>query len=53
LGSTSCGLGICNHTVQNCLNGVPQTCNPFQGQGTETCDGFDKDCDGSTDEDMG
>ena len=49
LGQTSCGLGICNHTVQNCINGVPQTCDPYQGAGTETCNGLDDDCDGVVD----
>src|SRR3989344_8585097 len=28
LGSTSCGTGACANTVQNCVNGVPQTCTP-------------------------
>jgi hypothetical protein len=53
LGQTSCGLGICAHTVENCLGGVPQTCDPMQGAVTETCNGLDDDCDASTDEGLG
>ena len=51
LGSTTCGLGICVNTVQNCLNGVPLQCAPLLGAVEETCDGQDDDCDGQTDED--
>ncbi|MFA5762982.1 MAG: MopE-related protein, partial [Bacilli bacterium] len=50
LGTTTCGLGVCAHTVNNCEGGAAQTCNPFQGKTTETCDGLDNDCDGDTDE---
>ncbi len=49
LGQTTCGLGVCKHTVQNCVNGVPQSCDPYQGAGTETCNGLDDDCDGVVD----
>jgi len=31
LGSTTCGVGLCLHTVLNCVNGEPQTCDPLQG----------------------
>ncbi|MFH1532043.1 MAG: MopE-related protein [Pseudomonadota bacterium] len=31
LGSTTCGLGLCYHSVQNCVAGVPQVCDPMQG----------------------
>ena len=51
LGATTCGLGSCEHTVDNCANGVTQICNPFQGVVAETCDGKDNDCDGLVDED--
>jgi hypothetical protein len=50
LGSTTCGLGICYHTIQNCIEGVPQTCNPLEGQRTETCNSLDDNCNGIADE---
>ena len=47
LGTTTCGLGICSHTIQNCISGVNQTCNPLQGQQSEICEnGIDENCDG-------
>ena len=50
LGSTTCGLGVCQHTVQNCVAGVPQTCDPFAGASAEVCDNLDNDCDGTVDD---
>jgi hypothetical protein len=49
LGQTTCGLGECTRTVQNCVSGVPRTCTP----GTpipEVCDGKDNNCNGTIDE---
>lgn len=52
LGQTTCGLGVCEHTVNNCINGALQTCNRFGGASNETCDGLDNNCNGLTDEDL-
>ncbi len=53
-GSTQCGLGICQHAEDNCIDGKPNTCNPMAGADpSETCDGLDNDCDGDIDEDFG
>jgi hypothetical protein len=49
LGTTTCGLGACLHTINNCESGIPQVCNPMQGSTAETCDGTDNDCDGIVD----
>ena len=49
LGTTTCGLGVCRHTVQNCVGGQPQICNPMEGAGPELCDGLDNDCNGVAD----
>jgi hypothetical protein len=53
LGETTCGFGACEHTVQNCLAGTFQICNPMAGAAVETCDGKDNDCDNLVDEDLG
>jgi hypothetical protein len=51
LGEIQCGLGPCKHTVKNCINGVPQVCNPLEGAKLEKCNNQDDNCDGFTDED--
>ena len=50
LGYTTCGLGECDHTIDNCVGGVTQVCNPLEGAVSERCDALDNDCDGRTDE---
>jgi hypothetical protein len=50
LGTTTCGLGVCEHTIDNCVNGEWQTCDPFEGASDEICDGLDNDCDGEVNE---
>jgi hypothetical protein len=53
LGQTTCGIGACKHTVENCSGGQVQTCNPDEGKGGEVCNGVDDDCDGEADEGLG
>jgi hypothetical protein len=51
LGKTTCGVGICEHTVENCVKGQLQECDPLEGAASqEECNGKDDDCDGETDE---
>jgi len=49
LGTTTCGVGECRRTVDNCANGMPQTCSPGT-PGTEVCDGKDNNCNGIVDD---
>jgi cysteine-rich repeat protein len=50
-GTTTCGQGVCLHTIENCLNGQTQTCDPLEGASTEVCEGsLDEDCDGVVDD---
>jgi hypothetical protein len=53
LGQTTCGKGLCLHTVANCKEGKPQSCNPFDGAAEEICDGQDNNCNGLADEELG
>lgn len=52
LGETTCGKGLCEHTVPNCLDGVEQFCDPLEGASDEVCNGLDDNCSGETDEDF-
>ena len=49
-GQTTCGKGVCQVTVENCVAGEAQTCTPKTGSTTEKCDGADDNCDGQVDE---
>jgi len=50
LGTTTCGVGACATTVENCVNGQLQVCEPLPPTEVEVCDGRDNDCDGEIDE---
>ncbi len=46
-----CGVGACQRMVPGCTGGGTMTCTPGT-PGTETCNGMDDDCDGTTDESL-
>jgi hypothetical protein len=52
LGTSVCGVGECQHIVQNCVGGIPQVCAPGQPS-AEVCDGKDNDCNGTIDDGLG
>jgi hypothetical protein len=52
LGQTTCGVGECEVTVDNCVGGVPQTCTPGTPS-SEVCDGLDNNCNGTADDGLG
>jgi PKD repeat protein len=49
LGTTTCGVGACQVTISNCIDGVPQVCVPLSPT-AEICDGIDNDCNGVIDD---
>ena len=49
MGQTTCGLGICQHAVNNCVGGSQQLCDPLLGAQAEICNSIDDDCDGVVD----
>ncbi|MEI8255201.1 MAG: MopE-related protein [Deltaproteobacteria bacterium] len=52
LGTSTCGVGECRHTVPNCLAGATQTCTPGTAS-AEICDGLDNDCNSMVDDGLG
>ncbi|HWB81110.1 MAG TPA: MopE-related protein [Nannocystaceae bacterium] len=46
----TCGEGICQVTVDLCVDGVPATCEPGEPDPDDACNGLDDDCDGQIDE---
>lgn len=52
-GETNCGMGVCNHDEPNCIEGVPNNCDPDVGAMFEVCNKIDDDCDGDVDEGLG
>lgn len=50
LGETTCGLGACQHTIPDCVDGQLTVCDPLEGAGFEICNGLDDDCTGKVDD---
>lgn len=49
-----CGidLGVCDRSIQECVNNEWEVCEGRSRQGIEVCDAEDNDCDGAIDEDL-
>jgi len=52
MGTSTCGVGACQRTIQSCIGGVTQSCVPGT-PGTEVCNNIDDDCNGSVDDGLG
>jgi len=52
LGTLTCGIGGCEHSIDACADGIEQVCDPLALQAPEVCDGIDNDCNHETDEGM-
>lgn len=52
--TSTCGVGVCRgQGTVLCVNGAESDdCDPLTGASTETCNGLDDDCDGTSDEDF-
>jgi hypothetical protein len=51
LGQTTCGMGICEVTVDSCVDGEPQECIPGTPDFSENCNNdLDDNCDGEVNE---
>ena len=48
-GQTTCGVGACARTVDDCLGGLAQTCVPGAPE-VEACNGVDNNCNGLIDD---
>jgi putative metal-binding protein len=58
IGESCIGTGLCGNGSRECLNDSTAICSSDPGGSqdqslTDICDGYDNDCDGSTDEDYG
>ena len=49
MGTTTCGVGACQNTVNNCTGGVINICTP-NSPSAEICDGIDNNCNGAVDD---
>lgn len=50
-GTTTCGVGACENTVDMCVEGAPNNCVPLDPSPEVCDDGIDNDCDGYEDGD--
>jgi hypothetical protein len=53
LGTETCGLGVCENTIDICADGQDQVCQPLDLATDEKCDGLDNNCNDAVDEELG